>query len=107
MSDDDQRTSGVIRKGAEARHDRRGWRLQSVNRGPTVKSAHSYCTPDHLKGAYMRHSKHSNTENYVKFQSLVDQYADQIVATTRAERVNVKKKRLMTSTTRRTANSKD
>ena len=47
MRDDDQRAPGVIPEAAVARHDRRGWRLQSVNRGPSVKSAHSYCTPDH------------------------------------------------------------
>jgi len=48
MRDDDQRAPGVSPEAAVARHDRRGWRLQSANRGPSVKSAHSYCTPDHL-----------------------------------------------------------
>jgi hypothetical protein len=47
-----------------------------------------------------------NTENYGKFQSLVEQYAGQIVAKTRAERSSTKKKRLSTSSARKTRNSK-
>ena len=60
MRDDDQRAPGVIPEAAVARHDRRGWRLQSVNRGPSVKSAHSYCTPDHLLNP-RGHGLRSNT----------------------------------------------
>ena len=58
MRDDDQRAPGVSPEAAVARHDRRGWRLQSVNRGPSVKSAHSYCTPDHLLNPMADRTRH-------------------------------------------------
>jgi hypothetical protein len=47
-----------------------------------------------------------NTENYAKFQALADQYAGQVVAATRAERTEAKKKRPATSATRRKTNSR-
>ena len=47
-----------------------------------------------------------NTENYQAFQTLVDQYAKGIVAVTRAERLEGKKKQRILSLRRRTGNSK-
>jgi len=47
-----------------------------------------------------------NTENYGKFQSLVEQYAGQIVTETRAERLGTKKKRQTTFSPHKTKNSK-
>ena len=47
-----------------------------------------------------------NTEDYEKFQSLVEQYAAEIIAATRAERLGSKKKSHMTSSRRKTGNSK-
>lgn len=47
-----------------------------------------------------------HTANYGKFQALVEQYAGQVVATTRAERLGVKKKRRTPFSPRRTGNSK-
>jgi hypothetical protein len=47
-----------------------------------------------------------NTENYGKFQSLVEQYAGQIVAETRAERLGAKKKRPPSSSPCKMRNSK-
>ena len=47
-----------------------------------------------------------NTENYGKFQSLVEQYAEQIVAETRAERLGAKNIRPPTSSPRKMGNSR-
>jgi heat shock protein HspQ len=48
-----------------------------------------------------------NTENYRIFQKLVDQYAQQIIAQTREERLNVKKKEKTYSSDSRKKNSRD
>jgi len=47
-----------------------------------------------------------NTENYGTFQALVAQYAGEVVAATRAERRDGKKKRLRVSSRPKTGNSR-
>ncbi len=71
---------------------------------------HQYREDGKARSAYVPRDQveavRENTENYAKFQALVDQYAGQVVAATRAERTEAKKKRPTTCATRRKTNSR-